>query len=65
MENVKRHGDIKFLTNKGRRYYLASEPNYNSINFFSENLLATETKKNKYTWINSSIFEFKYYIWVK
>ena len=49
MENVKRHGDIKFLTTKGRRNYLASEPNYNSKIFFPENLLATETKKTKYT----------------
>ena len=30
-----------------RRNYLVSEPNYHTTKFFTENLLATETKKKK------------------
>ena len=51
MEYVKIHRHIKLLTIEARRNYLMSEPNYHTINFFSEYLLAIEMKKqtNKQT----------------
>ena len=45
MENVRKHRDIKLVTTKRRRNYLVSEPNYHTISFFIENLLAIEMKK--------------------
>ena len=44
MENVRKYRDIKLITTE-RRYYLVSEPNYCTTNFFTENLLAIEMKK--------------------
>ena len=38
MENVRKHRDINFVTTKARRNYLASEQNYHTTNYFSENL---------------------------
>ena len=35
MENVRKHGDIKFVKPKARRKYLLPESNYHK-NFFSE-----------------------------
>ena len=55
MENVRKHRDIKLVTIEIRRNYLASEPNYHTTKVFSENLLAIEMKKHKYSWINKSI----------
>ena len=49
MENVRKDRDIKLVTAEARRNYLLSEPNYNTTNFFSENLLAIEMKKHKYS----------------
>ena len=48
MENVRKHRDIKLVTTEKGRNYLASEPNYNTTKFFTENLLAIEMKKLKY-----------------
>ena len=48
MENVRKHGDIKFVTTERRRNYLVLEPNYHTTNFFTENLLEIEMKKQKY-----------------
>ena len=45
MENVRKHRDIKFVTNEARRNNLFSELNYH--NFFSKNLLAIEMKRKK------------------
>ena len=45
MENVRKHRDIKFVTNGARRNNLFSELNYH--NFFSKNLLAIEMKRKK------------------
>ena len=45
MENVRKHRDIKLTTTDRRRNYLVSEPNYHTIKWFSENLLAIEMKK--------------------
>ena len=47
MENVRKYRDIKLFTTEKRRNYLLSEPNYHTAYFFTENLLAIETKKKK------------------
>ena len=47
MENVRKHRDIKLVKTDKRRYQLASEPNYHTTKYFSENLIAIETKKKK------------------
>ena len=47
MENVRRHRDIKLVTTHKRRNQLASEPNYHTTIYFSENLMAIEMKKAK------------------
>ena len=49
MENVRNHRDMKFITNDARRNYLMSELNYHTRNFFSEDLLAREMKKHRYS----------------
>ena len=46
MENVTKHRDIKLATAEARRNYLVSEPNYQTTNFFLENLLAIEIIMN-------------------
>ena len=48
IENVRKHKIIKLATIKGTRNYLTSEPNYHITKFFTENLLATEIKKQRY-----------------
>ena len=48
IENVRKHKIIKLATRKGTRNYLTSEPNYHITKFFTENLLATEIKKQRY-----------------
>ena len=45
MKNIKKHRNIKLVTAEKRRNYLVSEPNYHTITFFKENLLAIEIKK--------------------
>ena len=45
MENVRKHRDIKLVTNDAKRNKLVSEPNYHTTKWFSENLLAIEMKK--------------------
>ena len=47
MENVRKHRDIKRVTTHERRNQLVPEPNYHTIKYFSENLLAIEMKKTK------------------
>ena len=50
-ENIRKHRDTKLVaTEKKRkkRNCLASEPNYHTTHFFTENLLAIEMKKLKY-----------------
>ena len=49
MENVRKHRNIKLVTTERRRNYLASEPNYHTTKFFTENLLAIEMKKTQIT----------------
>ena len=45
MENAGKYRDIKLVTTEKKRNYLVSEPNYQTTNFFAENLLAIEMKK--------------------
>ena len=47
MEKVRKHRDIKLVTTDKRTNQLVSEPNYHTIKWFSENLLAIEMKKTK------------------
>ena len=47
MENVRKDREIKLVTTDKRRNQLVSEPNYHTTKWFSENLLAIETKKTK------------------
>ena len=47
MENVRKHRDIKLVTTDKRRNQLASEPNYHTAKYFSENVMAIEIKKKK------------------
>ena len=48
MENVRKHRDIKLVKQKEEQNYLVSEPNYHTTEFFTENLLAIEMKKQRY-----------------
>ena len=45
MENGRKHRDIKLVTTERRRNYLVSEPNYHTIKFYAQNLLAIEMRK--------------------
>ena len=54
MENVRKHRDIKLVT-IDKKNQLASEPNYHTTKFFSENLMAIEMKKIKVK-MNKSIY---------
>ena len=47
MENVGKHRYIKLVPTVRRTNYLVSERNYHTTKFFSENLLATEMRKNE------------------
>ena len=47
MENVRKHRYIKLITTDKKRNQLASEPNYHTAKYFSENLLVIEMKKTK------------------
>ena len=37
IENVRKHGDIKFVTKEWRRNYLVLEQNYHTTKSFTEN----------------------------
>ena len=45
MENVRNHRDIKLVTSEKRRSIYASEPNYHSTKYISEDLLVMEMRK--------------------
>ena len=47
MKNVRKLRDIKSIITDKRRNRLASEPNYHTTKYFSENLLAIQMKKTK------------------
>ena len=55
MENVRKHRDIKLVTNNKKRCKLASNPNYHTPKWFSEEFLAMEIKKTKVK-MNKSIY---------
>ena len=47
MEDVRKHRDVKSVTNDKRKNQLVLEPNYHTTKWFSEGLLAIEMKKIK------------------
>ena len=47
MENIRNHRDIKIVTTDKQRNKLASEPNYHTTKYISENLLIMEMKKKE------------------
>ena len=47
IKNVRKHRDIKLIATNKRRNRLASEPNYHTTKYFSENVIAVEIKKAK------------------
>ena len=52
MKNIRKHRDIKLVTTDKKRNKLASEPNYHTARWFSENLLSMEMKKqNTNLWV--------------
>ena len=55
MENVRKHGDNKLVTTKGRRNYQVSEPNYHATKFFTEHLWAIEMKKKTEILLNKPV----------
>ena len=62
MENVRKHRSIKLVATEGRRNYLASEPNFDTTKFFTENLLVIEMRKtqvlmNKLVYLGLSILD--------
>ena len=64
MQKVTKFGDMKLVTTKRRRNYLASEPNYHTTKFFTEHLLAYKSKKiemlmNKPVCLGLSVLEFR------
>ena len=54
IRNARKCRDIKLLKTEKRRDYLVLEPNCHINFFFSENLLAIEMKKRRYSRINQS-----------
>ena len=62
MENVRKHSDIKLVTTDKRKNQLASQPNYHTTKYFSENLITVEMKKaavkmNKPFYLGMSILD--------
>ena len=63
MENIRKHRDIKLgTTDKKKRSKLVSEPNYDTINYISEDLSIieinkTKVKMNKPIYLGLSILE--------
>ena len=62
MENVRNHRDIKIVITNKQRNILASEPNYHSTKYISEDLLImemkkTEVKMNKPVYLGQSILD--------
>ena len=47
MENIRKHRDIKSVTTDKKRRKLVSEPNYQTINYISEDLSIIEMNKTK------------------
>ena len=72
MENVRMHRDIKLVTTDKWRNQLASEPNYHTRKYISENLMAIEKKKikvkmNKPIYLGISMLDIRktlLYVWL-
>ena len=47
MENIRKHRDIKLVTTDKKRNKLVSEPNYDTINYISEDLSIIEMNKTR------------------
>ena len=47
MENIRKHRDIRLVTNDKKRRKLASEPNYHATKHISEDLLIMEMTKHE------------------
>ena len=47
MENVRKRRSIKLVATERRKNYVVSEPNYYTTKFFTETLLAIETRKTQ------------------
>ena len=47
MKNVRKHRIIKLVTKERIRNYVVSEPNYHTVKFFMENVLAIEMRKTQ------------------
>ena len=45
IENMRKHRDIKLVTTERRMSYLVAEPNFHTVKFFTETLLAIEMRK--------------------
>ena len=54
-QNVTKHRDIKLVTSKPRKNYLASEANYHTRNVFLQDLLAIEMTKTQ-IFTNNSVY---------
>ena len=48
MKNVRKHRDTKLVTTDRKRNKLASEPNYHTTKYFSENFREIKMKKTIY-----------------
>ena len=62
MENVRNHRDIKLVTPNKQRNKFASEPNYHTTKYISEDLLIMEIKKvevkmNKPVYLSQAILD--------
>ena len=55
MENARKDRNIKIETTERNSYYLVSEPNYHTLKFFTENVLAIELRKTQ-TLMNKPIY---------
>ena len=58
MKNVRKQRDIKLVITESIRNYLGSETNCHATNFFSENLSATEMRKNADTHKSASLLRY-------
>ena len=55
MEIATKHEDVKLLKIEKRKNYLVLEPNYRTIKFFTESLLANEMRKTQIL-MNKSVY---------
>ena len=55
MENIRKHRDIRLVTNDKTRSLLASEPNYHATKHISENLLIMKMEKRE-LYMNKPIY---------